>query len=482
MDKNLHNIEELFKSTLDDNEERPSEKVWSAVDSRLDKDKIANIKRKYDKLKRVAFLLLLLLIGFGIYELNNRRTGNDLTNTNRNNTDKQKAQNNNTDNAVPADQHIAVSQDQTVSKNINNIYPVIVEPNNPAVIKNIPAGNFFASQQQSLFINSTDYSQKRKKTRPEESTQYLLVDNSSDQINNPLTFLRQSDSPLVKRINIPVFLTPDRRNLLQLYTSTKKEPFIDAKVIATQPTKKKEVKPSRFSITAFYSPDIASYHLEEDQPGNQLETASKIGKGERHEFSSTSGVLLDYNLNKHWSLQSGLSFSNTNIKINPKTIYAQNDNNGNVKYRVNISSGYGYILPSFQNAPVIGDSLKITAATHKLRYIGIPIIVKYSAGKGRLRFEATAGVTANILSKGKLETEVKKGSNDEVDVLNNIQGLKSVYFSGLAGAGVAYKLTKKFSVSLMPTARFALTAINKGNVVRSYPNSFGLAGSVTLRF
>ena len=32
MDKDLHNIEDLFKSALEDNEEMPSAKLWDAVD------------------------------------------------------------------------------------------------------------------------------------------------------------------------------------------------------------------------------------------------------------------------------------------------------------------------------------------------------------------------------------------------------------------------------------------------------------------
>ena len=76
MEKNLGHIEELFKSALDDHEEIPSQNLWSAVENRLDKDKIADIKRKYTNLKRVALLLLLLLVSIGIYELS-RYSGND---------------------------------------------------------------------------------------------------------------------------------------------------------------------------------------------------------------------------------------------------------------------------------------------------------------------------------------------------------------------------------------------------------------------
>ena len=44
----------------------------------------------------------------------------------------------------------------------------------------------------------------------------------------------------------------------------------------------------------------------------------------------------------------------------------------------------------------------------------------------------------------------------------------------MAGIGAAYKLTDKFSFTLMPTARFALTSINKDAVVKTFPNSLGL--------
>ena len=83
---------------------------------------------------------------------------------------------------------------------------------------------------------------------------------------------------------------------------------------------------------------------------------------------------------------------------------------------------------------------------------------------------------------GKLETEIQKGSNNEIDILNKIEGLKPVYFSGLAGIGVTYKLTDKFSFVLMPTARFALNAINKNAVVKTFPNAVGLSAGIKIKF
>ena len=82
---------------------------------------------------------------------------------------------------------------------------------------------------------------------------------------------------------------------------------------------------------------------------------------------------------------------------------------------------------------------------------------------------------------GKLETEIQKGVNNEIDILNNIEGLKKIYLSGLAGIGAEYKLTGKVSFVLMPTARFALNPINKNAVVKTFPNSVGLSAGIKIK-
>ena len=252
-------------------------------------------------------------------------------------------------------------------------------------------------------------------------------------------------------------------------------------MVAPQQARKKPAKPSPFSVIGFFSPDIASYHLDDVDTPNQPDNSEDIKRTERHEFSSTSGLLVEYAAGKQWTIQSGITFSNTNIAVEPKTIYAQTINNGDIKYRLNISSGYAYLVPSFQPVPALGDSLKVTAITHKLRYLGIPIAVKYSITSGKLKIEAMTGLTVNFLTMGKLETEIQKGPNNEIDILNKIEGLKPIYLSGQAGIGAEYKLAGKVSFILMPTARFALMPINKGGVVKTFPYSFGLASGLKLR-
>ena len=93
-----------------------------------------------------------------------------------------------------------------------------------------------------------------------------------------------------------------------------------------------------------------------------------------------------------------------------------------------------------------------------------------------------AGITTNFLTMGKLETEVHKGPNNEIDILDRIEALKSIYLSGQVGIGAEYKLAGNVSFILMPTTRFALMPINKGGVVKTFPNSFGIVSGLKMRF
>ena len=246
-------------------------------------------------------------------------------------------------------------------------------------------------------------------------------------------------------------------------------------------TKKQEKKHSHVFMTPFFSPDVAWYRLQQDKPDNQTDTLAEIERSEKHEFSSAFGALLDFKLNKHWSLQPGITYSNTNITLEPGTIYAQNDNTGHVKYRINTSSGYGYVLPSFSNNPSIGDSLYTFSSTHILRYISLPVAIKYHIANGKFSFNALTGLSVNFLTKGKIEATVAKGFNNESEVVNNIAGLKKLYFSGLTSLGAEYTLSKKVALSFAPTFRFALNSINRGALVKSYPHSFGLAVGLKTR-
>lgn len=442
MARDLHNIEDLFRSALSDNDQMPSAKVWNALDSRLDKDIVADIKTKYKTWKRLSLLLLLLLIVLGIYELN-------LTNT----------------------KLVKLNELKRIKETVSN------DGSNTALSKlhtNKP-GNFLEDIQSLNAGGHFPVTDTSKNNSNKIITSELIIDNPSFTRHNnysyeALILPRQLDFLLPEMTSDAM----EGEKIPETVAVMKKTPFFAGSVATSSPKREPE-QLKRFSIAAFFSPDRASYRLEKGDLSTSQFNADRIKQSEQHEFSSTSGILVDYRLNSRWSLQSGITFSNTNISIEPQILYAEKNNTGDVKYQINFSSGSVFTLPTFQRSPVVGDSIYASAAVHKLRYVGIPVALEYRLTKGKLSLEVMAGAGINILTKGKLETELQQGTNNEIDILDNIQGLKSIYINGLTGLGANYTVTKRISLTVMPTARFALTPINKGSVVKTYPSTVGVA-------
>src|ERR1035438_3222662 len=79
MDENLQNIEDLFRASLLDNAESPSKNVWESVEKRLNEANFVQLQNKYNRLRVISALLLLLLI-ISLYEIKNN--DNDKSNFN----------------------------------------------------------------------------------------------------------------------------------------------------------------------------------------------------------------------------------------------------------------------------------------------------------------------------------------------------------------------------------------------------------------
>ena len=239
---------------------------------------------------------------------------------------------------------------------------------------------------------------------------------------------------------------------------------------------------SPFSVTVFFSPDLVSTSLKDEHPRFREEERNEIEKDEQIKFSSTFGVLLDYNIGSKWKLESGVTYSSRKTAIHPKTIYARPDNDGNVNYRFNCSAGYSYVTLASYPPPASGDSVNALASTNNLQYIGLPLYAKYIFTTGRFSILPGAGISFNFLTKGKIETTIATSTGAKNSSTDKIQGLKSMYINGAAGIGLRYKLNKTFSLSFEPAFRFAISSINKDASVKTNLNSIGLSTGILFKF
>jgi Outer membrane protein beta-barrel domain len=506
MKKNLHDIDKLFKAALDEQEEAPSPGVWDAIDKHLDKNKVVDINKKYIQLKKVAAALLILLIGIGAYTLNTWNKHERLVKSNE--SKENRAHKNDTgilNNTKKEQKKIdlpdTVHEDNAMNnKALNNPpgQPVenqleTVEPAD--VNKNTVAQNAIVQNEKEN--STTTGNQKitvKKRTYKTTITNAEIGEEVNPIVQNDIkeNKIETENKTETGQLNALPFINPATLKAIPTDESRKKNTVgshpLPNDLIAKMPPAKsmKRKKESSFAATVFYSPNFSSNTIKKEEndrrpggPSNDRDR-KKIREGEQHQSPSTVGVLLDFNFNKHWGIQSGLSITNKTINIEPKTIFARKDNSGAVKYLFDCSSGYLLLSTKSGVTPAVGDSIKALASTNTLQYLSVPFAVKYNYSFHKIDLFATAGAAVNILTKGKIETEIQNGLTREVSVNNKINGLKSNYLGGNVSIGAAFNITDRMALSFTPSYNFALTSSTQDAAVKSFPNSISLAAG--LRF
>ena len=510
MDKNLHNIEDLFRKALEENEENPSQNAWGGIEKNLDKDNAVSIKRKYDLLKKVALLLLLLVTGLSIYVWKNQdknpvKTNKDISEINKDTETKnnpltegsgtstlQKPADALTVNKSNKGKQVTESENKIVDKPIlenENAAPrkslnlitsknILTSSTKKNKIKfNKPEGPLLSDVSKSSIQNKNKLIKKLSNEIVETKT-LNQIENKQPATVNPSDIQFDNNFPSIKILNSKDVENVEKNTVYKFATKewlhnialAKINPLTQIEKTIVRKPSIKSTKQSRFAITAFYSPDIAFYHFENKNPGNS--NYNNFGNSETESYSSTLGVLIDFKISNHWGLQSRITLATSNFDQESKTLYAQSDNSGGIQYKLSTPLGDAFVKPSFSSNPNIGDSLFSKSTSHTLQYLGIPLALKYNFNKGKFILNTFGGLTANFLTTGRIKTELESANDSEFKTIDKIHGLKPFYLSGLAGIGLDYNFYKNLSVCFSPTFRFALNSINRNVPVASFPNSF----------
>ena len=486
MDKNLQNIEDLFRKGLEGNEEAPSEEVWNGIDQSLEKANSLKFRKKYYSLKRATAVLVVMVALLTFYVLRNE--------SHKQTQDKSK--NKNVVTSEPTLKNRPNIEKETTAEKIEK-----VSPENKAESQSEETQN---SNLESKKANAEGNSLLQNKANETSKAEKEIVSNlNSNSKANQLGEESKNGSEIsVNQKNISAtkqsatITTENKSEKLQQQTALIVPPvlhfspqevlqsmsFENLKNVGTispysSPTRianKTAIhipSPRRFYASVFYSPKVAFSHLRDEDHGAGNPYSRELEKNEKGSYSYSFGVLMDYQLNKKWALETGLNFSTIRMNLEPEKIYAERDNQGTVKYQITTSSGKGYILPSFSTNPRIGDSLFTRKINHSLQYTSIPVAAKYFLSQRRLSVNLLAGISTNIFSKGNISTEVNSGNESEHEKTHEIHGLKPVYFSGIAGFGLNYNIYRNLSLTFAPTFNFAIDPINRDVRVNSYPGT-----------
>lgn len=526
MNKDLHDMDDIFKAAHQQYEDEPSSGVWDKINADLDRKDAEKYKRRFIGWKRVAVILLLLLSGFVLYEsgiIIKRSGGSSNAETAKSRSiRKDSLQNDNTagistkqdENNIQTKTNIPVEK-ETLNEKSNSSEEISrqngtsgKDDKNKTIITNFktPLQNQYLvndnviNRKKPAANQKISVSRNRKKgIKEQDHEDFIIVQNHkqnmlpTDTNNNFANNVTNTELPVPKKTKItPVEIAPAYKIISPLLL-TKQSISLNipdsvlAKSLVINQTRKGKIKFKPYwSVTGFASNDWAKYKLENDVEDNNGQPAQDekeiIAKRERHEPSFSTGIMVTRQFTKNLAVKTGLIYSNTAITINPQEIYATQKIDGTVAYKYNTSSGYGYIKPGFGLPPGIGDSLQSTEAQHSLQSLSIPLLLSYKVEKRGFSITPSAGITANIITRAKVQTEVKDALNRETVTINGLNGLNHFYAGFIADVNLQYNLDKRWALNVLPTFKYAISPITKGNVVKTFPYNFGVAAGITFKF
>ena len=474
MSEDLHDIDNLFRDSIESYEDEPSEKVWNDIDKNLDADNTNALFKKYRNLKIASSILLFLFLGTLVYHFISGDSKNIQTTINSNNLSI------NQDKLTDASKHHAIHSDVTANNNIAGSLKDNTQRPDSAV-SSIPGNQHNSSNSNQINKQNFDQSSYQnfsanKKIRKQISGKTRITITSSNEIAEQTNTIENRNR-----------VVPNRVELIAISKQSSTFKLLDNAYQSPQISNAKNVETihdhnSKISISAFYSPHIVKMHLQESHEQSKEKPDLDESKGVKNKISYSTGILIDYAINKKWAIQSGIVYNNYNFSIAPKKLYADLDYAGNVKYKFECSAGYWYVKPKSGTNPVIGDSVQTNISTVILNYVSIPLALKYTIPFRKISLFTSTGLAVNFLSGNKISSEIETSSENEAVKTKEMYGLKSCYLSGNLTVGASYKLTNQVACSLSPSYYFAINQITKNLPIKSYPNVFGISAGITYRF
>jgi len=208
--------------------------------------------------------------------------------------------------------------------------------------------------------------------------------------------------------------------------------------------------------------------------------SSSLSNSTKGDYTYSYGLQVSYQLNRKYSVQTGLHFqeisyqnknlivalsniNSSNINFDTRTNFDMIDLNSNVETSVNISA-----------ANIVSRNGNLN---QRYGYIEIPIEIKYNLiEKNSFKTELIVGASSLFLNENETTLETESfSSSGKMNNLNNIN------FSANLGVLFSYKFDKKWALNFSPMLKSHLNTFNN-NSNGFKPYSFGVYSGINLNF
>ena len=202
-------------------------------------------------------------------------------------------------------------------------------------------------------------------------------------------------------------------------------------LIHAQETKKSKSNKA-VSIGFSFSPDYAYRTLKNNDgsSSSQLKIDSR-NEREKGKFGFTTGLHVNARLSKKFELQTGILYSD---------------------------KGYRIFEKNMNSSPRPTDPTHIKYQT-SFNYVDVPLKLNFISGRGRLKFIAGAGLTANFLRNDSETVTFIYADGSEKEYPRSYGFYNKFNLSSVISAGVEFKLGANIFLRTEPTFRYGLLKI-----------------------
>jgi hypothetical protein len=442
------NIDRLFQEKLRELEVAPNPKVWNAIHSKLKKRK-RRVLPMWWLYSGIAAILVLGLLLFPFSEVK-------------------------TIEIFPENQDILT----TTPKEKKNSSKVKEEKFQETTPINIIKGSVVASGNKSL------EKQKKKLKATKKSEEFIAnYIAPKEELKTPLKQTVETDKISSEEYSITRTIVPEKSNKIDTASTTTKD-SINIKIVSkkdfiTLTNVEEKVKTQNNSPKWNITPVFAI--LNSNSFSNSSPIDSGLSNSTQGNNSFSYGLQLAYQLNKKWSVRSGvhlqeLSYSNNQIAI----LTSSSGNTSNASF----DTGDVFSFINLTNAALNLDTNSLTNllsgngnVVQKYGYVEIPLEVNYTMSETKkISTHIIAGFSSLFLNKN--EIRLNTNTLSRTGEANN---LNSINFSGNLGFALDFNFNKNWKMNINPMFKTQLNTFSK-NANGFKPYFIGIYTGVKYQF
>ena len=476
MDDNK-NIEKVSKAVSDDHLMDPPTSAWSKLEGELNKKQAVSLQHKANRFKWLSVVLSFLLCCFA--------TCHFITPT--------KTIYQNSINQV-ASGKTNIPSEAAQKQEINETNPPALISTTSSTIKTESTKSIrnIASNDRKTSVTNSHYSMAVKSIDKQiHATKFSSINHSItfDNIIIDTNKIASSLSTTILPTSIDTLVTDESQSTSELQLTENSAPTIgqlkdslpiDSISSPSINNTTQNSDPSKYSISLYFAQGVSVDYVR-DKTNNQFNEVKMYKYREKSEYSFIAGINLQYHINNNWSVGSGISYSSLVKSMHVPFVYAEASGENQYHFMYPTSNG-AIELPNDGGhlQAKEGDTLwENSKCKQEIRFINLPIQLRYLFLKNKFTWYASAGLTANFIIQDRAKIAMY---TSEITVTNNVKGLKKANFGYLFGIGVSYALKKNLDIYLEPNLRGSLTSITENMPVNSYPHFMGVSTGITLKF